>query len=355
MPEPFLSKPLPPMIERNLRAQALLPSQRPLVDFFTRGLERFRSSRSKFEVLCTAASQPSFPPAAIPPRTRPRVLVVLDSSFNPPTKAHLRMTVSAIQDVRGNNTGGANGQLKQDGALRLLLLLAVNNADKAPKPAAFEQRLAMMWAFARDIQQTLIADNAVQETDGTSAEGDGEDSGFAIDIALSTEPYFTHKSTAIAESDFYLPGDTVSDKERPEQIILAGFDTLIRIFNPKYYGNPTESSQTPIRQALDPFFDRARLRITMRTDDEWGGKDEQLAYVESLASGGRLESMGGNREWAKRIDLVDGRAAGEDIVSSTVARQAAQQKDSERLTKTVPPQVKKWLEAADLYNEGGSD
>ena len=354
MPEPLLSHPLPPMIERNLRAQALLPSQRPLIDFFSRQLEAFQSSGAKFQVICTLPGQRAASVVVLapsPPQTRPRTLVVLDSSFNPPTIAHLRMATSALRDSRENKDD--NGKRSEENSrLRLLLLLAINNADKAPKPAAFEQRLAMMWAFAKDIQETLSRNLKDAETEQEPVPEEQErEEGLSIDLGLSTDPYFTNKSAAIAASPFYLTTGEASEKE-PEQIILAGYDTLIRIFNPKYYGEPSGTSEAPIRSALDPFFARARLRITMRTDDEWGGKEEQLAYLESLLTGDRLEEIGGNKKWVERIDMVEGRVDGEDIVSSTLARDAAGEQDWESLGKMVSPHVQKWVEVAKLYTEG---
>lgn len=69
-----------------------------------------------------AASPRSFSPifskpnAAAPAKT----LFVLDSSFNPPTKAHLNIALSSLQDA-------STGPLEEK---RLLLLLAIQNADK---------------------------------------------------------------------------------------------------------------------------------------------------------------------------------------------------------------------------------
>lgn len=235
----------------------------------------------------------------------------------------------------------------QGGAdVRLVLLLAVRNADKAAKPAAFEQRLAMMWAFARDVRAALEEARDV--------------GGVAVDVALSTQPFFHDKSAAVAESGFYKGeeggGETGTGTET-EQVILAGYDTLIRIFDPKYYGEPSETAQvsgageTPIQEALGPLFQRARLRVTMRTDDEWGGRDEQAAYVDSLLKGNELEKIGGSREWVGRIEMVEGRKEGEAVVSSTLAREAAKAKDWERLGELVSPEVRKWVEREQLYGD----
>ncbi|OIW22944.1 hypothetical protein CONLIGDRAFT_637880 [Coniochaeta ligniaria NRRL 30616] len=354
---------VPLSIERNMNARALLPTHKPLLDFFRNALTTFQSSSTTFQVVCTLTPRPRdngpaqllqhrilANPAPSPPQGAPPArLVVLDSSFNPPSAAHLRMAADAVlAELRSDRT-------REAGRVRLLLLLAVKNADKAAKPAAFEQRLAMMWAFAKDVRRTLEESGGQEDT--TSNDG------VAIDVALSTQPFFHEKSAAIAESEFYKPsgqeegGKAHDQVKEPEQVILAGYDTLIRIFNPKYYGSPSEASEassageTPIHKALDPFFKRARLRVTMRTDDEWGGKDEQTAYVEKLFHGDELEKIGGSKEWAKRIEIIDSRKEGEAVVSSTLARDAAKAQDWSRLGGLVPPEVKKWIEREKLYSD----
>ncbi|KAK0614882.1 hypothetical protein B0T17DRAFT_370798 [Bombardia bombarda] len=338
MPLANPESPVPATMERSLRAQP-----RQILDFFSHALASFQSSASKFQVVCTIPPTSSLHattsghvaddlPKPLPPRTRPRTLIILDSSFNPPTIAHLRMATSAIR-----------AQKKLDpSTLRLLLLLAVNNADKAPKPAAFGQRLAMMWAFAQDIRK--------QQEEGQ---------GLSIDVALSTQPYFHAKSAAIAEADFYNGhGDGNNNggaDENTEQVILAGYDTLIRILNPKYYGWPadieTETETKPIQKALDPFFARAKLRVTMRTDDEWGSRDEQLAYLQDLLDSEGLSKIGGSKNWGGRIEMVEGRKDGEDVVSSTYARDAARERDWDRLAKMVTPEVWRWVEGEGLYSD----
>lgn len=287
------------------------------------------------------------------------------------------MAVSAVRELieeekrrrnAGTNSGGGRN------AARLLLLLAVNNADKAAKPATFEQRLAMMWAFARDVRRCLDEKAAV-EKDEKDEEAEGGSPRVCIDVALTTLPYFHEKSAVISESDFYKPAreeregdqpgdgggengeDQVQNEPPPEQVILAGYDTLVRIFDPKYYGSSTEPSevgsagQTAICKALDPFFRRAKLRVTMRTDAEWGGRHEQTEYLDRLMSGEGLEKIGGKRDWASRIEMVHGREDGQPIVSSTLAREAAKGRDWDRLAGLASPEVKKWVEQEKLYTD----
>lgn len=342
---------LPHSIERNMNAQSLLPSHRPLLDFFRQSVSSFQSTtNTPFQVVCTLTSPvrsgpaallqhritaPSAPgPVPVGKGLAPQKLVVLDSSFNPPTLAHLRMARDAVVEELKRTEGKG---------VRLLLLLAVQNADKAPKPAGFEQRLAMMWAFARDVRSSIN-----EEVKGADGNAHGAD--VAIDVGLTTKPFFHEKSEAIAQSDFYkekaVRGERVEEKKEMEQVILAGYDTLIRIFSPKYYG------EEGIKKALAPFFDRARLRVTMRTDAEWGNGEDQLRYVDELWRGDGLEKIGGSKDWAGRIEIDEkkiGAQAG--VVSSTLAREAARNKDWDKVGELVPVEVRKWVEREALYAE----
>ncbi|OAQ79738.1 cytidylyltransferase [Purpureocillium lilacinum] len=344
------------------------PSMRPnpgqLVDFFARSLTAFQSSRDPLRVLCTlphssasatstrVASSSSAVDAEPAPR-RPsgpvRRLIVLDSSFNPPTRAHAQMVRSAVRDAKG-------GEARASGATRVMLLLAVNNADKAPKPASFPVRLCMMEGFARE----LLGDEAGREAStvlgarGAHANEDG--AGLKVDLALTTMPYFHDKARAIHASGFY-----GGAHDAPEQVFLAGYDTLIRIFNPKYYGGGEAAGttaadrhnkeETAMQAALDPFFATARLRVSTRPDDEWGGLEEQREYVRGLENG-RLDAVGGRGEWARRVDVVSmDRGDGMEGVSSSRAREAVKERNSEELERMVDGEVRAWIEREKLYLE----
>ncbi|KUI53193.1 hypothetical protein VP1G_00803 [Cytospora mali] len=313
-------------------------------------LKQFQSSGKAFHLIGTSTA----------PR-RCRTLIILDSSFNPPTLAHMQMATTALQDIRtqGQGKGTSPGG---DVDCRLLLLLAVNNADKAPKPAAFEHRLLMMHKFAGDIQKAWTA-TTQPNTTTTAKQGDDDDNNLPVDIGLTAHPFFHEKSASIATSPEYTftspSNPSTSSEPHTEQIFLAGFDTLIRIFNPKYYQPPVPEAavintpsaagkKTPLQIALDPFFARARLRITMRADDDWGGKEDQLRYLERLIDGDELEKVGGRREWARRVEMVQGMVGSKEeaVVSSTLAREAVKAKDWTRLRKLVPEGV------ADLIERG---
>ncbi len=156
-----------------------------------------------------------------------------------------------------------------------------------------------------------------------------------IDVGLIKQPYFHDKAAAVDESDVY-PGT-------PQQVHLIGFDTLVRIFNTKYY--PPDHNL----RVLKPFLSKHRVRATYRTDDEWGNRQEQDQYVQDLADGNRTFE-GAERGWAQQLTLVEGRQEGEDIVSSTLARKAAKN-DPASLDKYVMPTVRDWIFSEKLYSE----
>lgn len=185
----------------------------------------------------------------------------------------------------------------------------------------------MMNLFAKDLHSQL------QDSPGAA----GSSKVPSIDIGVTKKPYFIDKAAAISSADSTYSGSL-------EQVHLTGFDTLVRIFDSKYY--PPEHTLHP----LGPFLSQHRLRVTLRPDDDWGGREEQEGFLSHLAGGGR-ESEGGKREWADRITLVEGKKDGEDVVSSTQARKAAQGKAVEALRKLVTERVGDWIVSQGLYKD----
>ncbi|TDZ67309.1 Nicotinamide mononucleotide adenylyltransferase [Colletotrichum trifolii] len=301
-------------------------TRKSLTEMFNRALTSFQNSKDAFRVVATLPRHTDTPTPRRPASgSRVETLIVLDSSFNPPTLAHLRMARSAVRD------------LKDKRAARVLLLLAVNNADKKPEPVEFGTRLGLMDAFARDLQTEV-------------EEGPGEVE-VEVDLGLATVPFFHDKARVIAESGWYGTGG--GGGGGLEQVYLAGFDTLIRIFDTKYYNTTTpepedeEEAVVPIRRALDPFFEQARLRVTMRVDDQWGGVEEQVGYLEGL-KGGKLEEVGGRGQWCERVEMVQGGGA---VVSSTKVREAAGRGDEDVLRELLSKGVRGWVLEEGLYKQ----
>lgn len=70
--------------------------------------------------------------------------------------------------------------------------------------------------------------------------------------------------------------------------------------------------------------------------------------MKALADGDR-EAEGGRREWAERIELVEGRREGEEAVSSTRVREAVKSGDRDMLHKLVSNGVADWVLREGLY------
>ncbi|KAF3491874.1 uncharacterized protein GIQ15_01391 [Arthroderma uncinatum] len=270
-------------------------------------LQEFSAGSGYFQLLDTVSSGKGS-------NSQPENLYVLDSSFNPPTIAHAQMVTSAL---RAAHTKGSTPS-------RLLLLLAIQNADKQPKPALFEDRLVMMRLAAEDLQESISKDIA-------------QDDGLAIDIGVTKRPYFVDKAVAIAT------GNGGVYPQEVEQVHLTGYDTLVRIFEPRYY--PAENLGV-----LDAFFNLHRLRVMLRPDASWGDRDEQQAFLANLAKGA-AEKLGAKREWADRIELVESNDVDREPVSSTTARDASQE-DLNLLSKLVTPRIYQYIVDHELYTDG---
>lgn len=152
----------------------------------------------------------------------PLDIAVLDSSFNPPSKAHLALLRSPPLL--------APGKQRYDGHL---LLFSTQNADKGagkPGDASLEQRATMMTLLARDLEHHTPN----------------------IAVALVDKPLIFDKSTltrALLHSDVRLHW-------------VVGFDTLYRVFQLKYYPSPAA-----FRAQCTQFFERERTTFVCARRD----------------------------------------------------------------------------------------
>ncbi|PSN64185.1 Nucleotidylyl transferase [Corynespora cassiicola Philippines] len=299
---------------------ARIASLRSLLPDLESALSSFTSSPSKFRVVRTVN----------PSSVQPKTLYILDSSFNPPSIAHLTLATSALRKPAPSDAH----------PYRLLLLFSTHNADKAPGPASFVQRIAMMTVFAEDLSLSLKA--------AGSASKRSEAADISIDIGLTKEPYYTDKSIAIAEATppFY--------SSSPSHVHLVGYDTLIRFCNPKYYPN-----FDPPLSALSPFFSAGhKLRVTLRpsnasdaSSSEFGTVEQQEHYVQRLRDG-ELEDAGFEKAWGERIDVVE---SDEGVgVSSTRVRQAAKEGRWDQVGDLCTGGVAAWIQDQGLYSDGAS-
>jgi nicotinamide-nucleotide adenylyltransferase len=248
-------------------------------------LSDFATSGSAFKILCSIPQEKTKLPV--------NTLYVLDSSYNPPTKAHMHLAKSALKGRVADHC-------------RILLLLAIKNADKAPKPAQFEDRLVMMTLMAEELQKEQRV---------------------AVDVGVTTEPFYYKKAEVVEASGEYAGLQS--------QVHITGFDTVIRIFDGKYYPDGMG--------VLGGMFEKGSLRVHLRDGDE----EEQRGYLQKIADGER-EGEGIKQEWAERIEMVEPM---EEVVSSTEARKCVLEQRGLGLERYVSGGVRDYIMQEGLYEE----
>jgi nicotinamide-nucleotide adenylyltransferase len=337
-------------LDRDMQALQSLRNQ------FSQALKEFASSSASFRILHT------IPPTSAPSEGKPistRTLYVLDSSFNPPSKAHSSLVKTALKSYPSTSE-------KRDQNFRVLFLLATVNADKKPKPADFEDRTVMMALAAEDLRLSFASASSSEDLE------DSETYAPIIDIGITKLPYFVDKASSIESSNIYHHPD--QEHGVVEQVHLTGFDTLLRIFTPKYYPD-----HNPPLSALEPFLKYHRVKATIRVDSDSPSenlKDAQKTQSSSSPSGGdvedplnfstttgqknylkgikngSLEKEGMKKEWAEQVELVIDESGEAEGVSSTRVRNAVQDGNWDAVTQLVGPNVGQWIKDKRLYLEG---
>jgi nicotinamide-nucleotide adenylyltransferase len=214
-------------------------------------------------------------------------LFILDSSFNPPTNAHLALAVSSLPPNQ-NST--------------VLLLLAIQNADKPVKPASFEHRLEMMELLAKKIETKVSA---------------------TVLVALSKHARFVDKAKDMA----------ISFPAMKDIVWPVGYDTLIRILDKKYYSNTLEES-------LREFWEKNRLVCAVRGDET-----TERPFLEKVRAG---NIDGVPVSWADYITIIE--PVGKDE-SSTRTRKASAEGQWEEVRHLVPEEIAAYIEREKLYRE----
>ncbi|KAH8835023.1 hypothetical protein DL96DRAFT_1572577 [Flagelloscypha sp. PMI_526] len=266
-------------------------------------------------VFSPTATWPSNPRSS---QSTPLRISILDSSFNPPTRAHVAL-------LKYNKPSS----LREYDAK--LLLLSVRNPDKTLKPgdATFVQRLAMMTAIAKD-----LGDNTA--------------------VAIIDEPLFFGKGKSLAE--FLRKRLGTSNAETPKLFVLdflLGMDTLERVVSPKYYiPNPSLTASSPetaaaMRSALLTFVssppDGHNCRIICARRDPHSYpqlvvEDDQsspLMHAEDFIASGHITMM----------DI----GSTEQTFSSSQVRKLVASGAASEWEKMVPESVAKFIHDETLY------
>ncbi|CDZ98640.1 Rossmann-like alpha/beta/alpha sandwich fold [Phaffia rhodozyma] len=210
---------------------------------------------SKPSISTTSSSSPSLSSSQT---SRKLTISCLDSSFNPPTSAHLDMALAGLPPVARRNDkdlGNVNGEA-EDGAEEydaLLLLLSARNVDKVLKSgdASFEQRLEMIHLMAQHILK--LGSSGFKSNPTCTSPVAPPRAWSNVAIGLLHEPAFVNKDKVVREF--------LRNRQEPAKPIhdvrlawLLGTDTVVRFFDQKYY-------PAPLREALDPFFNSSTPSI----------------------------------------------------------------------------------------------
>ncbi|CDR41187.1 CYFA0S06e03466g1_1 [Cyberlindnera fabianii] len=240
----------------------------------TKQLQRFIASGSSLEVIYHTHT-----PTVSPVTQR---LCILDSSFNPPHLGHFSLVEKSVK-----NSYPVTGVLPYD-EIGVVLMFSVENCDKkVPKPAAFEHRLSMMCLLADEIKKNLDV---------------------PVFVTLTNKPIFADKSLLVQD---WIKNTVDGVLEKVKLTFLLGYDTLIRVFDNKYY------RPTPTVVALDEFMSKTDLFALTRDDDSQHTADEQMEYLAKIKRGEDPECR---KEWGEQIFLVEGEPDFLDISSSNIRK-----------------------------------
>lgn len=198
-------------------------------------------------------------------------IAVLPSAFNPPTLAHLHLLERAqeLDDVRG-----------------AAAMLSTRNVDKGLFGAPLVDRVGMLLAVREEYGWLgVLAVNAARLVDQGEA---------------------LRRAFPAARFDF-----------------VVGFDTLVRLFDRKYYGE--------MERELEPFFAEHRVIATNRAEDRI---DSVEAFID--------QSAGGFGERIVALEIDEEPAA----MSSTAVRRALEEWGE---APHLPRSVSRYIEMRGLY------
>lgn len=216
-------------------------------------LEEFRfDEKSQFSVIYG-------PPQIKCEEQKESVLLILDSSFNPPHYGHYTLIERAIKFHSGT----------PDVDISILLLLSVKNADKGEKPASFDKRLDMMNLLSHHIHSEFPSLDPI--------------------VAVSKSAKFVDKDAGI-RNDLFAKGKI---------IYLLGFDTITRVLDPKYYVPLT------LEEAMGDFMTHTGFFCLTRGEEDSKEDSEdfiqQTKYIDNISSGAYEPII--PRNWGSKIKI----------------------------------------------------
>lgn len=264
-------------------------------------------------------------------------IALLDSSFNPPSRAHLALLLSP--PILAQNKPSYDGHL---------LLFSTQNADKGtgkPGDASPSQRIEMMTLMAKDVER-------IQTAEGHSAN---------VAVGLVDKPLIFAKSTLTWDL-LKAQQQEGQDKAKARLHWLVGFDTLYRVFQLKYYPSLEE-----FQQQCSQFFERegttfvcarrhpsSYLQLASQQKGEEGKSVEEVAREQE----DRLLQSENVAPWVQKgsvgmFDLDPDQAKLSSTKIRTLLKDRGIHVDKKRkqLESLVPPSLVKYLLESRVYQD----
>ncbi|KAI0330253.1 Nucleotidylyl transferase [Cubamyces sp. BRFM 1775] len=258
-------------------------------------LQRIQKGLSVVELVHTSHPRWPLPPQRSPFTAPTLQISVLDSSFNPPTLAHLALANTLPPPSSDVPPSSPSAPCDFDARL---LLLSVRNADKQLKPgdATYEQRIAMMVLLAHDLARSHArnVDTALQNyPESTPHEPN-------VAVAIIDEPTFVGKSAILREflakriselEGLNVGAETTASPSVvppvPKLTFLMGTDTVVRLCAPRYYANE-ENMMAALRRFLSPDEDDSRIVCARRVSRGVPRVEEEKVEVEMTEFASRI-------------------------------------------------------------------
>ncbi|GAA5908750.1 nicotinamide-nucleotide adenylyltransferase [Sporobolomyces salmoneus] len=236
-------------------------------------------------------------------------ITVLDSSFNPPHAAH-----KALGETANSETGAQ------------LLTFSLSNADKQLDKKDLHHRLEMVRAMALDLNR---------------GNGGVKHKWNNVAVAVLDAATFVKKSEILNKEITRLLREEHGAEEdvKPEFVFPVGWDTVIRIFAPRYYPPPGPDLSTSMETFLST--NRSSLICARRGNGEVSHQEEEeflsTPEVNKWVQNGKL----------KLVDLEEESVRG---ISSTAIRKAVKEGDWEKVNEMVPfPSVIEVIKREQLF------
>ncbi|KAJ1034567.1 hypothetical protein NDA18_001423 [Ustilago nuda] len=270
-------------------------------------------------------------------------IALLDSSFNPPSRAHLALLLSPPILAQNKPSYDAH-----------LLLFSTQNADKGtgkPGDASPSQRIEMMTLMAKDVER-------IQTAEGHSAN---------VAVGLVDKPLIFAKSTLTWDL-LKAQQQEGQDTAKARLHCLVGFDTLYRVFQLKYYPSLEE-----FQQQCSQFFEREgttfvcarrhpssypQLASQQKAEEEKSVGEVAREQEEAREQEDRLLQLENVAPWVQKgsvgmFDLDPDQAKLSSTKIRTLLKDRGMHVDKKRkqLESLVPPSLVKYLLESRVYQD----